>query len=56
MGACTRVTVTFSLRETNTTEVTEFASGMAFKEVYVCEMLILETERCPALYDCLLKE
>lgn len=57
MGACTRATVTsFSLCETNTTEATEFASGMALKEVYVCEMQISETERCPALYDCLLKE
>jgi uncharacterized protein YcgI (DUF1989 family) len=30
----------------------EFASVMVFKEVFVCEILILEIERCPALYDC----
>jgi len=29
---------------------------MAFIEVYDCEMLVLEIERCPALYDCSLKE
>jgi hypothetical protein len=29
---------------------------MAFNEVYDCEMLILEIERCPALYNCSLKE
>jgi len=29
----------------------EFASVMAFKEVYDCEILILGTERHPALYD-----
>jgi len=34
----------------------EFASGMAFKEVYDCEILISETERRSALYDCSLKE
>jgi hypothetical protein len=27
-----------------------------FKEVYNCEILILEIERRPALYDCSLKE
>jgi len=29
---------------------------MAFKEVYDCEVLILEIEKRPALYDCSLKE
>jgi hypothetical protein len=29
---------------------------MAFNEVYDCEILISETERRPALYDCSLKE
>jgi len=29
---------------------------MAFSEVYDCEMLILEIEGCPALYNCSLKE
>jgi len=29
---------------------------MAFNEVYDCEMLISEIERCPGLYDCSLKE
>ena len=28
---------------------------MVFKEVYVCEILISETEKCPALYDCSIK-
>jgi hypothetical protein len=34
----------------------DFSSVLAFKEVYVCEILILEIEICPALYDYLLKE
>jgi hypothetical protein len=34
----------------------EFASVMAFKEVYDCEILISEIERRSALYDCSLKE
>jgi hypothetical protein len=29
---------------------------MAFNEMYDCEVLISEIERCPALYDCSLKE
>jgi hypothetical protein len=29
---------------------------MAFKEVYDCEILILEIEKRPALYDCSIKE
>jgi hypothetical protein len=29
---------------------------MAFKEVYDCEILILEIEKRPALYDCSMKE
>jgi hypothetical protein len=29
---------------------------MSFKEVYYCEMLISKNDRCPALYNCLLKE
>jgi hypothetical protein len=29
---------------------------MAFNEVHDCEILISEIERCPALYDCSLKE
>jgi hypothetical protein len=29
---------------------------MAFEEVYNCEMLIMEIERHPVLYDCSLKE
>jgi len=29
---------------------------MAFKEVYDCEILILQIEERPALYDCLLKQ
>jgi hypothetical protein len=29
---------------------------ICFCEVYDCEKLVWETERCPALYDCLLKE
>jgi len=34
----------------------EFASVMAFKEVYDCEILISEIERGSALYDRSLKE
>ena len=34
----------------------EFASVMAFKEVYDCEILISEIEKRLALYDCSLKE
>ena len=34
----------------------EFASVMAFKEVYDCALLISEIERRLALYGCLLKE
>jgi len=34
----------------------EFYSVLAFKEVYVCEILISEIERRHALYDCWLKE
>jgi hypothetical protein len=34
----------------------EFSSVLAFKEVYVCEILISEIERRFSLYDCLLKE
>jgi len=52
MGACAQATVTFfSLRET-LSKTKEFASVMTFKEVYCCEILILGTERHPALYDC----
>jgi hypothetical protein len=29
---------------------------MTFKEVYDCEMLIFKIDRCPALYNCSLKE
>ena len=34
----------------------EFASVVAFEEVYDCEMLTSEIERRPGLYDCLLKK
>jgi hypothetical protein len=34
----------------------DFASVMAFKEVYDCEILISEIERRSALYDCSLKD
>ena len=29
---------------------------MAFKETYDCKILISEIEKCPALYDCSIKE
>jgi hypothetical protein len=67
MGALARETiVSLSLCESSTvqghflavarTKHTEFASVMAFRAVYDCEILISEIERRPAVYDCLLKE
>ena len=67
MGARARTTAaTLSVCETSTfqghflagggSEHKEFVTVMVFKEVCDCEMLISETERHRALYDCLLKE
>jgi hypothetical protein len=51
-----RLSPIFLIVKPTPSKAKKFASVLAFKEVYDCEILISEIEKRSALYDCSLKE